>query len=417
MVKKKRGIFCAAVCLIVLLLSLLTEPAYSKYAWHQVGKLLHTVITSPPLTLTYMNSNGETVKTVSVGYGETVTVDQSDPLGAEAPQENARFDGWMNAAGARPAAVTVKRDLVLSAMWSIPDTYSVYFMDLEGKIVHQIDFQEGTTQITVDSATALKLGSSADEQSEKKTQELDLATVGLKAFVSWESYETNRSYADEGTHTIAGAADLIVNQRLSIGQANTGSASIYLDPAVDENGSIKDEDGDGLPDEYILTGASKDDSNIMIEIPQDILGGKVVGIADKAYYGFDSLHAVRIPVSVTAIGARAFSDKAATASGETITIYYDGSYEEWQRISKADGWDTGLGDGTNIFFLNGGDKVDSSQGYIDRTSSWWFGYTFGWEYKSTLNANFNMTYQADCNCEVEGCPRSPRPDAIYWPAR
>lgn len=401
MTSKKKVSFCAAICFVAISLSILINPTYSRYVLKSAGEILHTVITAHPLTVTFMNGE-KIVHTIEVGYGNPVTIDQTDSLGAAKPQDDAVFDGWMNASGAKPESIAVKRNVVLNAKWKIPDKYNLYYVDTEGHIVLQKEFSENTPQVTITQDEAGVLSNAATDAGQKLTTEINNV---MTVTATWENYAT------VGTHTMPEVADVTVNLKLSFGVADS-NASIHLEPVEDS-----DKDGDGFPDEYIFTGAKQDSSNINVVIPDSILGGKIVEIADKSFYGFSGLHAVRIPKSVTAIGAKAFSDKGANSSGETITIYYEGSYEEWNEISKAVGWDTGLGNSTNIFFLNGGDKVDSSQGYIDRTGSgYFFGNSYKWEYKEELDASFNSTYQADCNCEVDGCPKSPRPDAIYWPA-
>ena len=441
MMAKKKGALGAAICLVAVLLSVFIHPTASRYVLQGIGSILQTVITSPPISVTFMDGTTQIHKDDSLSHGMKIIslktsytsyTTYSDDVGENTmsftdkllcPVCNVaigevnggeyigcsscgvKVEGWMNATGNLPDEVTVLRNFVLNAKWDIPNKYHLNFIDVNGNIVIQKEFNGTNRSVTISSAEAERLNTWANEVGEDLTSE---ANNAVTVTANWKKYAT------AGTHTMPEAADVTVNLELAFGEGDA-SANIKLEPVVGADGKITDIDGDGFPDQFIVVGASQDDSNIDVTIPNSILGSPIVGIANNAFAGFDGLHVVTISKSVTSIGSDAFSDKSLGLfqGGETITFYYEGSYDDWTKITRTNKWDDGLGTGCRIFFLNGGDKVDSTQGYIQRTSSWG---NFSWQYHSSLDSSFNGIYTGDCDCKVAGCPKTPRPDAKYWPA-
>ena len=81
-----------------------------------------------------------------------------------------------------------------------------------------------------------------------------------------------------------------------------------------------------------------------------ILPSTLLEIGDRASYFYaTALQSVFIPKSVTKIGKQAFS-----ANTHLAHIYYEGTEDEWNAISKGEAWNSRMGDnvegGTTIHY-------------------------------------------------------------------
>ena len=74
---------------------------------------------------------------------------------------------------------------------------------------------------------------------------------------------------------------------------------------------------------------------------------KLTSIGDSAFSNCTSLASITIPENVTSIGEHAFYD---CKSLETIT--FKGTEEQWNAITKGDGWDSNAGSGTSSHNYN-----------------------------------------------------------------
>lgn len=398
-------LICVMLCLVIVLASHTMASTHSKYVLSGAGELLRSIVTGPKLTVTFKNGN-EIVKIITADYKEVISINHEKPNNITPPEADAEWQGWVNALGVTvPNTLEVTKNVVFNAKWKLKDYY-VRYLDLDGSIVHEEKIDKNNRTIDLDANDHAKLNALLTTM-ENSLNTGEAGQYGLQFSVSWESYSIPNP-----------VADVYVSPAVSFSADENADASIKLTPQVDSNGNIIDENGDGHPDGFVVSGVSKDNDNMDISIPEEVAGMPIVAIANNTFAGFDNLHVVRIPKTVTAIGSEAFSDESFSIinKGETITIYFEGSKSEWDAVSKASGWDKGLSPSTNIFFLNGGDKVDSSQGYMKRTKNL-LGIPNGWEHKSTLESSFNTDYTAICNCKVDGCDGNQRPDAKYWPAR
>ena len=400
-----KPLICVMLCLAVVFASHTILSTHSRYVLDGVGELLRSIITGPKLTVTFKNGD-EIVDIITADYNEVISINHDRPNNITPPEADAEWQGWVNALGATvPDTVRVTKNVVFNAKWKLKDYY-VHYLDLDGHIVHEEKIDKSTLTIDIDSNDQAKLKELLTTM-ENSLNTSEVGDYGLQFSVSWKSYSIPNP-----------VADVYVSPAVSFSADENAGASIKLTPQVDSNGNIIDDNGDGYPDGFVVSGVSKDNDNMDISIPEEVAGIPIVAIANNTFAGFDNLHVVRIPKTVTAIGSKAFSDESLSIfnKGETIAIYFEGSKSEWDAVSKASGWDEGLSPSTNIFFLNGGDKVDSSQGYMKRTKNW-AGVPNGWEHDSTLESSFNTDYTAICNCGVDGCDGNQRPDAKYWPAR
>ena len=126
---------------------------------------------------------------------------------------------------------------------------------------------------------------------------------------------------------------------------------------------------------------------------------------------------VVIPKNIEAIGTKAISDQGGGyAKQETVSIYYEGSYADWQAKNYGEAWITGLSEDTRIFFLNGGDTVDSST-YLQVKHKKTLGYITGYSLEVKSDASKLVgEYYKNCDCKINGCKGNLRPDALYWEA-
>ena len=201
----------------------------------------------------------------------------------------------------------------------------------------------------------------------------------------------------------------------------TSDVTIY--PVYKYNGDVKlipvDSDGDGIINYYQVGGYSNPDGQDLVQIPESVNGIPVTEISGGAFSSYDGVHSIIVPAEVTYIGNNAFAEKwgglgGLGDSGETITIYYGGSYADWiaKEAKFGSDWESGVSSSTRIFFLNGGDTVDVSQGYLQAKVSGVFNKTVKWNHNSTISSSIINEYYGACDCKA--CDGADRPDKAYW---
>ena len=165
-----------------------------------------------------------------------------------------------------------------------------------------------------------------------------------------------------------------------------------------------DTNGDGITDIYHVGGYSNESGQALVEIPGRVNGIDITKIIDGAFSSYDGVHSIIIPTTVQYIGDNAFAEEWGTIdSGETITLYYGGSYAEWiaNEASFGSDWESGISSSTRIFFLNGGNTVDVSQGYLQaEVKSSWGKRTVTWNHNATISSSIINEYTGHCDCEI-----------------
>ena len=224
---------------------------------------------------------------------------------------------------------------------------------------------------------------------------------------------------------------------------------------------------DGIQDSYSVTGVKVSELP-HVEIPSSINGYPVTTISKNAFAGYEDLHGIKIPATVTSIEANALEDGPNWLGGgrSTITIYYEGTPEQMRQYMDVfyqnntnyknfngivyngkdtyvdqtvtggtifkSSWDNGLGEGSRIFFLDGNGKVDLEKGYWELYKKWteftWVYHgpdTYGGRGCALYNQNKTCTsgntsggatnYYGNCDCNDSNlCPKTHRPDRAYW---
>lgn len=165
-----------------------------------------------------------------------------------------------------------------------------------------------------------------------------------------------------------------------------------------------DTNGDGITDIYHVGGYSNESGQALVEIPGRVNGIYITEITGDSFSSYDGVHSIIIPKDIIYIGDNAFAEEWGTIdSGETITLYYGGSYAEWiaKEASFGSNWESGISSSTRIFFLNGGDTVDVSQGYLQaEVKSSWGKKTVTWNHNATISSSIINEYTGHCDCEI-----------------
>ena len=106
-------------------------------------------------------------------------------------------------------------------------------------------------------------------------------------------------------------------------------------------------------------------------------------------------------------------------AGDTITIYYKGTYSDWLKNEPNFGsaWDTGISSSSRVYFLGENGKVNPKQGYLTASVDTFGNRAVTWSTQKTIDqAYINDMYTKKCT----GCSSDhsdiggKRPDYIYW---
>ena len=302
------------------------------------------------------------------------------------------FSHWMNAGSTRvdeiPAGHT--EDVVLYP--SFVGRYTAMFVDQDGNILAWDTFTKNS-------------------YNNVKTLGNDTVPPVIEdcSFDYWEVHVTDSTGK---TIKTAKLADYKFND----------SADVTIYPIYTYNGDVNlipvDTNGDGTTDEYHVGGYSNPNGQNLVVIPDKVNGIEITAINANAFSSYDGVHSVVIPKTVTTVGGNALAIDwhwINNRAGETVTIYYEGSMAEWLALEATftDGWDDGLGGSSRIFFLNGTDQVDPSQGYLQAklSTSWGVGESITWN-QATVTTALKNEYDNKCTCK--DCNGADRPDRQYW---
>lgn len=351
------------------------------------------------------------------------------------------FDYWINTGSTRVDSIESDRTEDLVLFPTFQNLYTAIFVDLEGNILDWTTFSATTA------------GYNKVKNLENSVKAPDLTSQSMN-FVSWEVKETDA----EGNNVASYALS-------DLKASNFGKTDITIYPVYEYNGLANlnpvDSDGDGDTDYYEVVGVELPDNYddltdeekkqyVGIEIPDKVNGIKVEGIAADSFAGFNDLTAVKIPDTITSIGSNAFEDGPATwpvTSGRSqITMYFKGTptdmnmymdvfyqnnskYKSYNSIETFDnpttifksGWDSGLGDGSRIFFLDENDNVIHDAGYWELYHE---GNIFSTNYYTWIYHGhpYNQSHEGYTNCLQSGkhygswtnYAANDRVDQKYW---
>lgn len=292
------------------------------------------------------------------------------------------FGGWMNAGSTKLTSIDAdnKENVVLYPYFNNP--YTARFVDQNGNVVAYCFFhKEDTTKLE---ATRIEAEAALPDLGEDL--EFDYWRVQITdnngKVTKEENYAANNFAGYEKDVTVY---------------------PVYLFKG-DVNLVPVDTNSDGIIDHYQVAGYSDPNGQAMVEIPASVNGKPIIQINQNAFSSYDGVHSITIPADVTYIGDNALAEKWGTAdSGETITIYYGGSYDDWvaKEVKFGSKWESGISSSSRIFFLNGGETVDISQGYLQAKVN---GYTSSSKNVSWTKANITSAiieeYTGHCDCSI-----------------
>ena len=297
--------------------------------------------------ITYVD-NYKVIGTEVVGAQGDHVIQQSDPT----PSDGSAFGGWVYEDGTAVNLVNkqyvvtnaTNKNITLYPKWN--GKYFIRFMNLKGELVYSEMFVAEQNKKFTNTAKANEI---------LQAIQTEVDASGKVIEVYWESDVTNLS--------LNVTEDIIVKAKVRL--KNT---SITLTPDNEDN-----------PTYYMVTDVNASDTNIIIDIPAYVGLAPVMIVSEGAFDGFNNLHAIKIPNTVTTLEKDMFPGSIGLVSSDrqTLTIYYQGTKSQWDAMDKIDGvdegswfldpdkdisWDNSLGVGSRIFFLDANGTVNVDQG-------------------------------------------------------
>lgn len=374
------------------------------------GATEHTGVSEGAYTVTYI-SYAKTVKVEFVSDNTKVhtlwdvnehTVGTSHPL------------YWEDGHGEKVDTIAAgnTKNYVVYPKW--PAEFTIRFHDAEGNMLYHEHFKEGSNhQINMTEVekalSALQTKLDATKKVIIVSWDLEKAKKDYNADTSKNLAFKNNNEAVENINFSQAKGDITIHAKYEL-----STSSITLEPVYDANEVLT---------HYKVVDAAETVENVVIAIPPYVGTVPVASLGEGAFAGFDNLHAVVIPHNIKHIGVGALAENWKNGTfgsdkGETITIYYEGTYEEWQKIKLDTGWYYGISENTRVFFMGDDKKVDLNQGYLQFVvddKNWLGAVKEGhFDYVSVVPESFKSEYNKNCDCNVDGCEGKPRPDATYW---
>ena len=281
----------------------------SGYGWgaNHEQTLDNVTVSDYAYSITYMDGT-------DVLFVEYRTTTDAYAITHTAKESGKEFERWVNAGGKEVKSIEAgnPKNVTLYVDWK--NEHVVRFLDQHGNLQAEVPF---------DADTGTLLGN-----------EPPVPAVAGGFTGVWGSYKGNLKGSKN---------DIVVYPTY-----NADDGIIKLSPV--------DADGDGETDYYTVTSVVENDANINIVIPSELNGIPIVEISDNAFAEFDNITTVRIPTSITKLGADAFADKEGIIihKYEQITFIYEGTYTQWTQISKDGNWDRYVGTGSKIYFVADG---------------------------------------------------------------
>ena len=293
----------------------------------------------------------ETKYTISYAYGDKVydvtyvTDNSKDVSVANAKLEdwaksllggNYAFNYWMNAGSTKVEEIPAGNTQNIVLYPSFSGIYTATFVDLNGNV------------LATDTYTSAKY-------SNVQTKQVQAPDVEQCKFDYWE---VRVKKDGQVTNTQLSEYNFKDNMDITIYPVYTYDGKLNLKP--------HDTDGDGITNHYTVEAASGLGGDVVV--PGSVNGIPVTSITDlssdwlntnvnsieiqegvteigeKAFAMTSGLSEVTIPVSLTKIGENAFASDGWISGGvaswfKTITITYNGTKAQWDKIEKANGWD------------------------------------------------------------------------------
>lgn len=321
------------------------------------------------------------------------------------------FSHWINAGSTRIDSIPADNTENITLYPSFVGVYTAMFVDHDGNILAWDTFTANNTGYN-----KIK-GMGTDSLAPDMGDDFE--------FNYWEVHETD----NEGNTTDS-------YKLTELSGTTFGRTDITIYPIYTFKGDVNlipiDSNGDGNTDSYQVGGYGDAGAMDLVEIPSEVNGLPITSIADNAFASYDGVHAVVIPNTITSTGNNILANKQSSwfDAGDTVTIYYKGTYADWliNEPNFGNAWDTGISSSSIVYFLGENGKVDPTQGYLTASvangSLWNQGdRAVTWSAQNTINQNYiNTMYTKQCNCS-EGdhdygitAVYDRIPDYIYWGA-
>ncbi len=338
----------ATICLAVVLLTTCVRPMYSKYVLSENGLVLTSIVSGSVYTVTYMNESMvykvDYVWNNSNAYPVLATEPEDKP-------EDADFGGWKYLGGTNPVTLIHAGNIsnhVLYATWVYANKHTIRFVDSDATLLYEEVFVEGSSTLTESGIVAVEAKRVELENLANK----DSAETNITFKVSWSDYNLSTATSDITVRAVYTMTN------------DTGSATI--EPEYGENGEVAyykvvstaGLSGDvtipgmigGIPVSYVED-ISADTLNTTLTKVTFLEGVERIGA--NALAMTSGLKEVELPNSLKQIEKNAFSSVLGGLAQKKLTIYYHGTYAQWQQVQKLSGWETGLVSGTRIICDDG----------------------------------------------------------------
>ena len=235
------------------------------------------------------------------------------------------FSHWINAGSTRIDSIPADNTENITLYPSFVGVYTAMFVDHDGNILAWDTFTANNTGYN-----KIK-GMGTDSLAPDMGDDFE--------FNYWEVHETD----NEGNTTDS-------YKLTELSGTTFGRTDITIYPIYTFKGDVNlipiDSNGDGNTDSYQVGGYGDAGAMDLVEIPSEVNGLPITSIADNAFASYDGVHAVVIPNTITSTGNNILANKQSSwfDAGDTVTIYYKGTYADWliNEPNFGNAWDTGI---------------------------------------------------------------------------
>ena len=314
---------------------------------------------------------------VSYGNGASAQTEVKNWLLGQGYKENEiEFGGWVNAGSTKMPTIPAGNTTNIKLYPYFNSPYTARFVDSYGNVIAWCLFHS------------------------EKTEDLDTTANAAQAALPGLGEDFTFDYWE--VHVTDGEGNTTSTEEFSKFDFTNATTDVTIYPVYKYNGDVSlipvDTDGDGVINHYEVAGYSNPNGQALVEIPASVNGKPILQINKNAFASYGGVHSIVVPNGVT-IKQNAFTSGTEFGKGEEITIYFEGTKDQWEALTKEIGWDYGIGTGTRVFFLKDG-KVDTNGVYLQVTSSGYVNKKYSWSEKTDFDS-VKSIYTSECTCEEQ----------------